>query len=486
MEVIKNNHGGDKLCLDGYSYTKKKVNKASIRWECSKRRTLNCKGCLTTDTAVTRVTDTSPHCHENDQVAIDAMKAREAIKDAVACNRGKTVQIVKDKLAEYPVEVRVAAGKTETIKRAVRRLKRGKTPDEPKKLSDIPEIPEEYTTTGGADNLPFLIYDNYSEGEPNDRRMLIFATDTGLKFMSESDEWFMDGTFGVAPRQFNQLFVIRTMKDDVAVTCVYAFLPTKDQSSYEEMLTAVLNKCQELGLVPDPLTISCDFEAAIHNSIRTMFGYSVNIQGCFYHLTQSTWRRVQQEGLTVPYKEDETIRHAVGMLDGLAFLPKDKVKEGLQHVRDIAPESVVDIVKYFDINYISGPFRATRGENRNLVMKRTHSPRFPVDVWNVHNATVNDRSRTNNVCESWNNSHSHLVGHHNPGLWHSIICLQKDQTSALTEIERHRVGDPSRKRVRRETVHLQKKLKMLCQQFDDGEKDIPEFMDTVGHYIRLC
>jgi hypothetical protein len=37
MEIIKNNRGGDKLCLDGYTYTKKNTKKNSIGWECSER-----------------------------------------------------------------------------------------------------------------------------------------------------------------------------------------------------------------------------------------------------------------------------------------------------------------------------------------------------------------------------------------------------------------------------------------------------------------
>ena len=133
----------------------------------------------------------------------------------------------------------------------------------------------------------------------------------------------MDGTFGTAPKQFQQLFIIRVLEEKCPITCVYTLLPSKDQSTYEETFTAILNTCIEYNLVPSPVSITCDFEVAIHNAIHTMFGAGVRIQGCFYHLTQSTWRRVQQ-GLSVRYKEEDEIKQFCGMLDGLAFLPPER------------------------------------------------------------------------------------------------------------------------------------------------------------------
>ncbi len=67
------------------------------------------------------------------------MKVRLEIKSQVSNNRGNPGQIVTDKLAQYPVGVRVAAGKTATIKRSVRRIKRGNTPSEPASVREIPD-----------------------------------------------------------------------------------------------------------------------------------------------------------------------------------------------------------------------------------------------------------------------------------------------------------------------------------------------------------
>ena len=103
---------------------------------------------------------------------------------------------------------------------------------------------------------------------------------------------------------------------------MYAFLPSKEQSAYEDVLSAVMFSCNNMGLDPEPSTVSCDYELAIHNAVRSTIG-DVNIQACFYHLTQSTWRRIQELGLTTLYKEDDDVKLFCGMLDALAFLPVD-------------------------------------------------------------------------------------------------------------------------------------------------------------------
>jgi len=61
-------------------------------------------------------------------------------------------------------------------------------------------------------------------------------------------------------------------------------------------------------------------------AVRAMFGVVLTTQGCFFHLTQSTWRKLQELGLAVAYKTDDAFRHFCGMLNGLAFLPVQKLE----------------------------------------------------------------------------------------------------------------------------------------------------------------
>ncbi|KAK2168250.1 hypothetical protein LSH36_19g13008, partial [Paralvinella palmiformis] len=64
-----------------------------------------------------------------------------------------------------------------------------------------------------------------------------------------------------------------------SVGCVYALLSDKSQSTYEELFTAILNRCSDLGFQPDPTIVIVDFEQAAINAITTTLGPHVHVQG---------------------------------------------------------------------------------------------------------------------------------------------------------------------------------------------------------------
>ena len=79
--------------------------------------------------------------------------------------------------------------------------------------------------------------------------------------------------------------------DTGSVSCVHALLSDKSEDTYQELLRVILEHCDELGFQPDPTTVITDFEKAAINAVKSTFGDDVQIQGCFYHLSQATWRK---------------------------------------------------------------------------------------------------------------------------------------------------------------------------------------------------
>ena len=75
-------------------------------------------------------------------------------------------------------------------------------------------IENEWTTTGGEEERPFLIHDSGADAR---NRIAVFATEDGLRHLAGSDTWFMDGTFSSAPALFEQIFVIRAHLGESAV-----------------------------------------------------------------------------------------------------------------------------------------------------------------------------------------------------------------------------------------------------------------------------
>jgi MULE transposase domain len=138
----------------------------------------------------------------------------------------------------------------------------------------------------------FLMYDSGNDLLPG--RMLIFATRTGLQLLSRSSEWFSDGTFSTAPVFFEQLYTIHVVQYNAVLPVVYALLPNKSRATYVKMLQQLKNL--QPGLQPQFLMT--DFEQAALQAFELEFA-GIAKTGCFFHLSQCVWRKVQSEGLKV-------------------------------------------------------------------------------------------------------------------------------------------------------------------------------------------
>ena len=129
------------------------------------------------------------------------------------------------------------------------------------------------------------------------------------------------------------------------------------------MLTAVSRKYDELHVGVDSTTVVVDFEQAAIIAVRTVLGQHVVIQLCFYHLTQSTWRHIQDTTLVPLYNKNENVKQFCRMLDALAFLPVVEVPAGMGYLRDNILEcegndKLEQLLNYFDRTYVSGSLRS--------------------------------------------------------------------------------------------------------------------------------
>jgi len=306
---------------------------------------------------------------------------------------------------------------------------------------------------------------------------------------------FMDGNFAMSPSQFQKLYVIRAPLGASAVSCVYASLSGKTQRIYEILLKAVVDKCDAISYSVDPTTVISDFEQAMINAVTAVLGSHIIVHGCFYHLTQSTWRKIQELGLTTVYKDDEKVKHFCGILDALAFLPLTEVAKQMQHIRASILtgnrlDALIKLVDYFDATYVSGLVRrvqrpVTSHRVQPSVRVRRTPLLFPPLLWNIHDATLADKDCTKNLCESWNCGFTNLVGHHHPSLWTLVEALQQDEALATTAIIQKARGQPPVKRVKRSTQQLQSRLLSHCTARRDNKKTVIETLEGLGHIIRF-
>jgi hypothetical protein len=266
-----------------------------------------------------------PYNHQPDENAITIAKCR---------HHEKKSQINAN--AQLPDDAKAYIPSSDTCKRVLRRFCAQNRPREPQTLQEL-EIDGAWPMTTGDNPQPFLLHDNGSDAT---ERVVIFAKEHHIQKLADSNVWCMDGNFAMAPSIFMQLYVIQGRVSGV-------FVPLQRKTRYESMFCVL----EEHGC--DPSVVIIDFERSVDLALLAVYGPQVQIQYCFYHLTQSTWRQIQSLGLTNMYKDDE-FRLFCGQLDALAFLLLWEVHEGMQYIKQTMPEAAEPLVDYFDRTYVSG------------------------------------------------------------------------------------------------------------------------------------
>lgn len=427
-----------------------------------------------------------PHNHPMDPSSLGVTKAKVAMKAAAKATRaaGRTKDVMATALMDADDLTRANIGSLDTRMRSIRRHVAIDAPVTPQHRRDL-VIEDAWRSTGGDHPRPFLIYDS---GVGVDNRVIVYASHNALNHLCRAAVWFVDGNFRMSPLIFKQLFIIRAPLGNCFVTCAYAFLPNKSEEAYAELFQAVCDKCMELfGFDANPQAMLMDFEKATMNAVTQVFG-NIRLHGCFFHLCQSTWRKVQNLGLVQAYENDADVKLFCGMLDGLAFLPTDEVTNGMAHLRTRIPDvdGLEELVDYFDKTYVTGWFRHIQQPPADdgvvpPVMLRAVPPLFPPTIWNVHEVTLNDDARTNNACEGWNNAFKTIIGHEHPPFFKAVTGLQKDEAVVSTQLLQ---VEPPKKRISRQTAQLQGQLKRACQAYRHGQTAMADFLVTVGHTIR--
>uniref|UniRef100_T1IMI6 MULE transposase domain-containing protein n=1 Tax=Strigamia maritima TaxID=126957 RepID=T1IMI6_STRMM len=186
------------------------------------------------------------------------------------------------------------------------------------------------------------------------------------------------------------------------------------------------------GLELDPDNIISDFEIGAINAAQEVFP-EANMQGCMFHLSQSIYRHVQQEGLQNRYTTDLNFQFLIKQLSALAFLPANKIKRAYLQLKQLFDNEAVELLIWFETYYVLGKLRLNGTRSQ---------PQFPPALWSVYTRQVNSQPRTTNAVESWHHHFAKLIGTAHVGIFKMFIALQCEQADTENIIERIIAGEP--------------------------------------------
>ena len=370
--------------------------------------------------------------------------------------------------------IRTYLPKNKNLTEQIRYARRKSKAKEPQNISEL-YLPQELTKTLDGEQFGRII----KEGT---QCIILFTTYENLKILVKSNCWLMDGTFRAHSTFMKQLYTIHAnIKDDdsdnnTVIPLVYVLLSSKRQNIYILLLQNLVSLAEELGISLNPEFILIDFEIAAINAIKAIFP-NTKLKGCFFHLCQSIYRKIQKNGLTRRYGTDETFSSAIRHIPCLAFLETSEIPDAFNEIISLLPVECNNIIRWFDKYYANGMIQERR-RNDEIVIRR---PLFPPEMWSVCDINIFPLPRTQNSVESWHRRRQCLLDR-NSGIFSLINTIQKEQAAVEITLEKFANGEPPKKQVKKDRLKEERIQRIMRNR---QEYNIIHFIQALSHNITL-
>jgi hypothetical protein len=262
-----------------YSECNRKLSSGEVKWRCVNRK---CKAFLhsmgdSCDRILTKSNLTHNHGEITENVlqrhAVSASAKRKAVDDI--CE--KPSKILHKCIDSEHGELQVRD--LNCIKKSIYYSRRKKLPKLPSCAEEVFEVLKNMNivTIHGEQ---FVLFNEMSVG------LVVFCAPSNLKYLCASKTLYMDGTFSYCTKYFQQLFTIHGLFNGHYIPLVFCLLQDKSTSSYVKCFKKLIEISKNVSLEFAPCEIVIDFEYAIHNAVKLVWG-EIKIIGCRFHLTQA-------------------------------------------------------------------------------------------------------------------------------------------------------------------------------------------------------
>lgn len=463
-EFLETSRKGRKLLLNGHIFGLNRKTDTHVYWRCTQYKT--CPATVTTSLENDTITHVGKnHSHEPEPAKIAIAKRTVALKKAVKEQVNLPVKRLyseafsaadnddADFVAERPSYL--------SMKTTLYKQRRMTLPLLPRRIQEVTLEGVWAETTQGK---PFLLANDGVED-----KIMLFSTDENLANLSASEVIFLDGTFKVAPPFFTQMYTVHIKYLDQMIPVVYALLPSKSQEVYLRLFSLITRLCHQRLLPFQPRRVQTDFEMAAIQAARVSFPMA-DIKGCFFHFTQAVWRKVQDVGLVVAYKESPEIKTFVRRLAVLPLVPLQKIDDVWLDLHGMAPAEVPGVTELCDymVNTWVDDVR----------------PRFRRELWNHYQTLEQEGTRTNNHLESFHAAFNRSFRTAHPNIFHFVTNLKKRQDETETTVASLDVGNPPQAKYKK-SRNKDARAQRILRQYQAGQRPILSFMDGMGMNIKL-
>jgi hypothetical protein len=215
-----------------------------------------------------------------------------------------------------------------------------------------------------------------------------------------------------------------------------------------------------LPVAPAVRAFVLDFEIATWQALRQVFPDG-ELHGCCFHWTQAVWRKVQELGLAVTYREHNAAFRFMRKLLALPYLPHEHIAASFAQLRNKAADTVTlqPLMEYVNTTWIT-------------------STVWPPSTWTVFNRPV----RTNNDVEGWHHRLNIRAGRGQLQFYVFVPLLYR--ASLLVNIQMRQLSDSKLKRLQRKTYKdMQGKLFKMWEKYIDGDLTASKLLNKAAYLV---
>ena len=230
---------------------------------------------------------------------------------------------------------------------------------------------------------------------------------------------------------------------------MFVMMSGKRRRDYKKVLEAVLR-----ALPDDPAVerLVIDFEAAMWRAAEQVLP-EVAKQGCAFHWTQAVWRKAQEYGLAIAYREEPGTRDVCRKLLTLPLLPQEEIPGVFARLNKRATTpALCQLFTYTMHTWIE-------------------SDLWPPSAWSQFGRAI----RTNNDVEGWHRRLNERAKNGQLNLY--LLTDLLFQEAQLVTIQARLVSERKLKRHQRVTyIHYQARLFKLWNEYVAEERTIDQLV----------
>lgn len=448
--ISKSNKNEEKIYLNGYGHVKNTETKVGINYRCSNRK---CKGKCQLNFEKNKVQSFTAHTCNLFKTK-DEIEAEFRFQNIMKANiLSKPAQILTKYHGEISEDVNLLSDNKLRDRIAYkRRIEFGNSSS-----SNREDAERILSNAKTIDDKSFVLF--------NDENLVIFTTIDDLERLMGNDKWMADGTFSLAPKNYEQLFIISVKIHEIWYPCIFSLIKSRTSNSYDQLWQTLIDKAIENTIdIPDEPSLILDFELASSNSFQNMFPNGT-VYRCHFHFWKTILKNLKKQNVYNLYLNDTKFNQAVKKIGSLAYLPEKDVVTTFLEIQEEFPSEADLFAKYVDKTFVRGTIIRTVKNGKTIYRK----PKYNISEWNVFKRFEDDLERTTNIQESLNNrlQFCNYAGNHPTLFQLSKLLLDYHQRTVHTMNQHIIAGMPERKR-RRQDRERENNLRRLFEKFSDN------------------